>query len=182
MQYFTQFKHSAKLLVGIAVLLAIALAFFFQLGHPSVNASWQRATTVLDRQFISAVIHANYQPGEGELALDENSLWVRVIPGRDRRHQLYVFDFRTDGLCGEIGCLYAIYTPKQQRVFSGLLDAPLSEKSAFEGVRRYSQEGFPCLRINQPQNQRVQVSNLYCYQGARLVRINHSLIARNPSE
>lgn len=69
MKYFTQFKHSWKFLAGIALLLAIAYSFFFPLGHPSANASWQRATTVLDQQFISAVIDANYQPGKANWPL-----------------------------------------------------------------------------------------------------------------
>ncbi len=181
MSYLTQLQKTWKLRVAVAIVVVFGLTLF-SWGRSSVNASWQLATNIIDRQFISAVIQENYQPGEGELALAENSLWVRVIPGRDRRHQLYIFDFRTDELCGEIGCLYAIYTPRQQRVFSGLLDTPLSEKSAFEGVRRYSREGFPCLRINQNKSEELQVSNLYCYQGTRLVRINRSFIARNPSE
>ncbi|MGL5193404.1 MAG: hypothetical protein ACRC8Y_07345 [Chroococcales cyanobacterium] len=181
MQYLTQLQNTWKLRAAVAIVVVFGLTLF-SLVRPSVNASWQPATAVVDQQFVSAVIQENYQPGGGELALDENSLWVRVIPGRDRRHQLYIFDFRTDGLCGEIGCLYAIYTPRQQRVFSGLLDAPLSEKSAFEGVRRYSREGFPCLRINQNKSEGLQVSNLYCYQGTQFVRINRSFIARHPSE
>lgn len=182
MSSLTQLQNSWKFLAVIAAFLAIALTFFFPLGHGSINASWQPATDLVDRQFVSAVIQDNYQPDEGELPLAENSVGVRVIPGRDRRHPLYIFDFRTDRLCGEVGCLYAIYTPGQQRVFTGLLDTPLSEASAFEGVRRYSREGFPCLRINQPQSEGVKVSNLYCYQGHRLVRINQSFIARNHSK
>lgn len=181
MSYLTQFQKTWKLRVAVAIVVVFGLTMFYW-GRSSANVNWQLATNIIDRQFISAVIQENYQPGEGELALAANSVWVRVVPGRDRRHPLYIFDFRTDGLCGEVGCLYAIYTPGQQRVFSGLLDVPLSENAAFEGGQRYSREGFPCLRINQPQNQRVQVSNLYCYQGGQFVRINHSLMARNPSK
>lgn len=140
------------------------------------SLNWQNANAVPKSLLLSATTQNTTLP-----STQIDSIKVAVIPTRRKNH-LYIFNFNSPNLCGELGCLYAGYLNNAQgskQVFKLYLQPnvlPGKHLITLMNDNSKNSLGLPCLNAQQVLNNTTLQMLTYCFDGNDYQPVENTLI------
>ena len=168
--------RALKIIIAVAfILFLIIFSFLWALTQPKSVISWGSANSVAPVKVVRAALAQNYLPLKTQKPLDENQVKALKVPSLGAE-TLYVIDFNSPQLCGNGGCLYAVYTQQGKSVMRLLLNPKLPNKTPLFAVSEQTRNGFYCLVVAQSTGEEDTVSRgRYCYEGTGFTLVNSSI-------
>ena len=165
-----------KIIIAVAfILFLIIFSYLWALTQPKSVSSWGSANSVAPVEVVRAALAQNYLPLKTQKPLDENQIKALKVPSLGAE-TLYVIDFNSPQLCGNGGCLYAVYTQQGKSVMRLLLNPKLPNKTPLFAVSEQTRNGFYCLVVAQSTGEEDTVSRgRYCYEGTGFTLVNSSI-------
>ncbi|RUT04056.1 hypothetical protein DSM106972_049700 [Dulcicalothrix desertica PCC 7102] len=165
----------------LALGFSLLIASLFLSGCSNDNTSgtslnWQNTNAVPKSLLLSATTQNTILP-----STQINAIKVAVIPTREKNN-LYIFNFNSPNLCGELGCLYAGYLSDGQgskQVLNLYLQPNvLPGKHLITLVNDDSKNssGLPCLDVQQVINNTTVQKLIYCFNGNDYQPVENTLI------
>lgn len=160
-------------LVRLVRLFHLSLGFFLLLSAlllngcsstlASVPLSWKQADTVPSALWQLVVAENTSLP-----ANSLSNAKVASFPTQEQQ-QVYIFNYNSPNICGEIGCLYVAYLQQGQSSYEQVLSLYLkpflpAKQSLFSISAEPHTSSSPCLEVKQVEDNNIQ--NLtYCFDG-----------------
>jgi hypothetical protein len=168
--------RALKIIIAVAfILFLIIFSYLWALTQPKSVSSWGSANSVAPVEVVRAALAQNYLPLKTQKPLDENQIKALKVPSLGAE-TLYVIDFNSPQLCGNGGCLYAVYTQQGKSVMRLLLNPKLPNKTPLFAVSEQTRNGFYCLVVAQSTGEEDTVSRgRYCYEGTGFTLVNSSI-------
>lgn|ERR671932_469755 len=168
--------RALKIIIAVAfILFLIIFSYLWALTQPKSVSSWGSANSVAPVEVVRAALAQNYLPLKTQKPLDENQVKALKVPSLGAE-TLYVIDFNSPQLCGNGGCLYAVYTQQGKSVLRLLLNPKLPNKTPLFAVSEQTRNGFYCLVVAQSTGEEDTVSRgRYCYEGTGFTLVNSSI-------
>lgn len=171
---FLQGRAQRIIFLAVFICLLIGFSSLWVLSQPKQAISWKRANQVVPERVLAAAVKQNYVRTKSEKPLDANQIKALKVPSLGKE-TLYIIDFNTPHLCGAGGCLYAVYTEKNQLVLSLLLNPNLPNGTSLFSISEQARNGFSCLVVAQSTGEENTVArSRYCYEGTGFTLVNSS--------
>jgi hypothetical protein len=165
----------------LALGFSLLIASLFLSGCSNDNSlgtslNWQNANAVPKSLLLSATTQNTTLP-----STQISGIKVAVIPTRGKNH-LYIFNFNSPNLCGELGCLYAGYLSNAQgskQVFNLYLQPnvlPGKHLITLMKDNLKNSSGLPCLDVQQVINNTTLQKLIYCFDGNDYQPVENTLI------
>ena len=139
------------------------------------SLNWQNANAVPKSLLLSATTQNTTLP-----STQIDGIKVAVIPITGNKH-LYIFNFNSPNLCGELGCLYAGYLSNAQgskQVLNLYLQPNvLPGKNLITLINDSNNSlSLPCLDVQQVINNTTLQKLIYCFDGNDYQPVENTLI------
>lgn len=158
------FRLSFAVVVLISSLLGLAAC-----GVNAQEISWQPGSKYFERSLLEQMVEENTS-----LTPSESTISQVQVHRLTKQPQLTLVNFNNAELCGQLGCLYAIYletASDNTKVFSRNLRSELPKGVALIEVSDRSSNDLPCLILNQLVGSELTKLTL-CYDGSKYQNID----------